>query len=260
MGKKTRKRSQKNAQKTQKPKPQIQVAEKVPPESRKGHKLDRENESLKKIKHFCTHKLFLGIIIPIIVGVLIEVISFTIENKKEENKPSSFSAIMNLHPYSIGIVEEENIPIYHSNEKYCTRMEISATNQNNVTVNIKNIIVEVMDYKGLNEIKIKGPTGGANEKEIFFWDCEITPEKDEYYSKYIGTDESSLEDISRTKYVEMQPDDSGEFVVKIRPDKPGLYEVKATIEYAYKNTIERKETKCGKFIFDPKHEGNYEPL
>lgn len=64
--------------------------------------------------------------------------------------------------------------------------------------------------------------------------------------------------MSKTNYVAISPDDTGEFDVKIYPDTPGLYEIKATIEYTYKDRVEKKESKSKKFIFDPKNELQFE--
>ena len=92
------------------------------------------------------------------------------------------------------------------------------------------------------------------KKEIFTWECSISPEKEKYYSTFTGTEQDRAEEMLKTSYVAVSPGDTGEFDVKIYPDTPGLYEIKATVEYTYKDRVEKKESKSKKFIFDPELE------
>ncbi len=192
--------------------------------------------------------------ILIIVPVMIELLKGGILSAIEDHKPSRFFMIADLHSYSLGDVDNERIPIYTSNEEACTLLELSVSNGNKVTVDIKNIIIEVMDYKDLNAFVVKNPVGGADLKEIFTWECSISPEKQKYNSTFTGTKQNSTEEMSDINYVAISPDDTGEFDVKIYPDTPGLYEIKATMEYTYKDRVEKKDSENKKFIFDPNHE------
>ncbi len=219
------------------------------------NKIDKKKKTFaEKVYIFLKNYFWLLIIVPVIVELLKGSILSAIEN----HKPSQLFMIADLHTYTSGYVDNESVPIYHSNEEACTLLELSVSNGNTVTVDIKNIIIEVIDYKDLNEIVVRNPVGGADLKEIFTWECSISPEKEKYYSTFIGTEQNHTENMLKTNYVAISPDDTGEFDVKIYPDTPGLYEMKATIEYTYKDRVEKKESKSKKFIFDPKHEVQFE--
>lgn len=193
----------------------------------------------------------------LVAPIIVTLLATWIISVVEDSKPSKFFMMAHLHEYTGGYVNDEFIPIYSSNDDYCTLLELSVANGNKVTVDIKDIIVEVVNYKDLSEFIIKNPVGGADLKDVLSWSCSITPEKKEYYSIFLGTDQNSEEDISNMNYVAVSPDDTGEFDVKIYPDTPGLYEIKAIIEYTYKGKIVKKESESKRFVFDPNHEAEY---
>lgn len=218
--------------------------------NKNGRSITKKGQQEKEGK-----SLWKYIVAPMIVTLLA---SWLIPSAVENNKPSEFYMMAHLHEYTGGYVNDEFIPIYSSNDYYCTLLELSVANGNKVTVDIKDIIVEVVNYKDLSEFIIKNPVGGADLKDVLSWSCNITPEKKEYHSIFLGTDQNNVEDISNMSYVSVSPDDTGEFDVKIYPDTPGLYEIKAIIEYTYKGEIAKKESENKRFIFDPNHEAMYE--
>lgn len=219
-------------------------------ENEKKNKNKKNKTRAEKVRSFLKNYFWILIIVP----VLIELLKGGILSAIENHKPSHFFMIADLHTYVCGYVEDELIPIYWSNDAACTLLELSVSNGNEVTVDIKNIIIEVTDYKALNEFVVKNPVGGADLKEIFTWECNISPEKEKYYSTFTGTEQDRAEEMLKTSYVAVSPGDTGEFDVKIYPDTPGLYEIKATVEYTYKDRVEKKESKSKKFIFDPELE------
>ncbi len=220
----------------------------------KSYTFDILKEIFSKVWNFVVTHLWLSIIAPTIVGILLCGIKIIIE----KNESSQFFLSSHFHEYTGGYVDKEFIPIYHSNDEYYTLLELSVANGNEIAVDIKNIIIEVTDYKSIDEFVVEKPAGGANMKDILSWICNISPEKKEYYSLFVGANGNNTEDISRSKYIEISPHDTGEFAVKILTDMPGLYEIETLIEYTYKGRIERKESEKNKFIYDPNCEVKYD--
>lgn len=219
------------------------------------NKKDKKKKTLaEKVRSFLKNYFWILIMAPVIV----ELLKGGILSVFEDHKPSRFFMIADLYLYTSAEVENERIPMYHSNEETCAVLELSVSNGNQVTADIKNIIIEVVDYKGLDEFAAKNPVGGADLKDIFTWECGISPEKRKYVSTFIGTEQNPSEDMQGSGYVAVSPDDTGEFDVKIYPDTPGLYEIKAIVEYTYRDRIEKKESQSKKFIFDPGHELRFE--
>ncbi len=151
-----------------------------------------------------------------------------------------------------GDVENERINIYAGEEDTAPLYDFQLKNENNVTIDIKDIFIEVLDYKKFNEFIVKNAASGADLLDIIYWRCNITPEKRKYHVALTGTDENNTEDLSRTQYVSLKASDSGKFHLKIFPNTPGLYEAKVIIEYtSYENKTKEVVSENIKFIYDP---------
>lgn len=171
--------------------------------------------------------------------------------KNEDNKKERVTLTGKMKGYWAGSVDGEWI-IIGKNGGTESYYESQLTNENNVTINIDNIMVKVLDYKSFNEFKVEDPAGGATLNDIFFWNCNIGPEKKYYNAIFIGTDEDNTKDLSREKYVSIEATDTGKLCVKMFPNTPGLYEIKIIIEYtSYNGELKTIGSENIKFIYDP---------
>lgn len=206
-----------------------------------------DKEKIEKIKKIMEHALVSGIIVAVVSGFIL--------NYYEENKPSDVPIISGFDAKQVGVVANESIPISQG-EGDDSCIEITITNKNNTPVDISDIIMEVTDYKSLDEFTITNTAGGADEK-VYYWICDISKEKKEYYSTYVGTEKDSEEDKSGESHLVVEAKGLEQIRVRLNPDTPGLYEVKGSIEYVYNGKKEREELKNEKFIYDPNYEANY---
>lgn len=164
-----------------------------------------------------------------------------------------------MRPYFMGgDLGNERINIYAS-DGYDPIYDLQITNENEMTIAIENVFVDVLDYKDFSEFVIKNAAGGADLHNIICWKCNISPKKTKYCSILSGTAENNTENLSETKYVSIKNSDLGKFILKILPDTPGLYEIKIIIEYtSYAGEIQKIQSENMKFVYDPKFECHYQ--
>lgn len=203
---------------------------------------------IEKIKSIINNVIVSGVVVAVGTAFILE--------SCEENKPSDVPIISEFDAKEVGIVDNENIPIsYGGEDDSC--VIITITNKNDTPIDVKDIIVEVIDYKSLDEFIIENPVGGA-DASVYYWLCDISKDKKEYYSTYIGTEQDNKEDISGESHLVVEAKGLEQIRVKLRPDTPGLYEVRGSVEYIYNGKKEKEELKKEKFIYDPNNEANYE--
>ena len=178
-------------------------------------------------------------------------------------KKSDFYLHTEFNAYAAGDVNENRIPIYAGTEEYdqeyAPSLMLSVTNKNEETANIKNVIVEVVDYKDFDQFTIINPSGGADEMTIYYWKCNISSEQQEYYAEYIGADNVDGESLSDQKYVAVKQNDAGELGLMVYPDKPGMYTIKAKINYTFRDKVQSIESEEMQFVYDPNREATYGP-
>ena len=164
-----------------------------------------------------------------------------------------------MRPYLMaGDLGDERINIYAS-DGYDPIYDLQITNENDMTIAIENVFVEVLDYKDFSQFIIKNAAGGADIQNIICWKCNITPKKTKYCSMLSGFDENDTENLAETKYVSIKSSDLGKFILKILPDTPGLYEIKVIIEYtSYAGEIQKIQSENLKFVYDPNFECNFQ--
>lgn len=194
------------------------------------------------------------IIVSIISTATLTVIAsiFTLFGEAIFNKISKFYVTVSLesYAYASGTVDGKSIFIYSGTDiDYAPSVAMSVTNVNNFTVNIKSITVKVLDYRNIDDFVVENPVGGADERPIYRWKCEISDKLKEYKAIY-----ESKENDSAEKYIAVESGDSGEFVIVLCPEKPGMYTIKVNTNYTFKNKIKTKKSKTMKFIYDPNHE------
>lgn len=154
--------------------------------------------------------------------------------------------------YSAGLVNDEIVPIYAAGAEeleYAPTVRLSVTNRNDFTINIKEITVKVLDYKSLDEVTIESQAGGADERPVQQWRCDISNAEQEYSAIYIGTVNADNSDVDKN-YVCVEPGDTGEFNVVICSDTSGLYSIEVNIKYNFKKKIKTETTDEMKFILD----------
>lgn len=98
--------------------------------------------------------------------------------------------------------------------------------------------MEVIDYKRLDKFTIENAAGGA-DADVYYWLCNISNEKKEYHSFYIGTEKDGKEDKSKESHLVVEAKGLEQIRVKLMPDTPGLYEVRGSLEYIYNGKRER---------------------
>lgn len=177
---------------------------------------------------------------------------FTLFGEEIFNNILRFYVTTSLEPYAYasGTVDGKRIFIYSGTDiDYAPSIAMSVTNVNNFTVDIKNITVKVLDYRSIDDFVVEDPAGGAGERPIYRWECDISDKLKEYKAIY-----ESKEDDSDEKYIAVESGDSGEFVIVLCPEKPGMYTIKVNTNYTFKNKIKTKKSKTIKFIYDPNHE------
>lgn len=150
--------------------------------------------------------------------------------------------------YAVGRVDRELVPLYvaKSELEYLPIIRLSLTNRNDFTINIKEITVEVLKYRSPDEFTVESPTGGADERSIQQWRCNISTEEQEYVAVYMGSGDE--ENDATGRYVSIAAGDSGEFNVVICADTPGLYSIKVNVNYTFKEKIKTKSTCEMKFV------------
>ena len=129
----------------------------------------------------------------ILAGIIIAVVSGIILKYWEENKPSEVLMFSGFDVKQNGKIDNEWIPIsYGGGDDSC--IAITITNKNDTPIDINDIIMEVIDYKSLNEFTIENMAGGADES-IYYWLCNISNEKKEYHSTYLGDEKDGNDDM-----------------------------------------------------------------
>lgn len=163
----------------------------------------------------------------------------------EENNEKKIKVDSVIDAYAAGKVNGESISIYPKTDEleYEPTVRLSMTNRNDFTTDIKNVIVEVVEYKAPDEFEIELPSGGADVRPIQQWKCDISNEKKEYQAVYMSDNKDS------ENYVCIEAGDTGEFNVVICPDTEGLYCIKVHVEYTFMGKIRTKTTDKIKFVF-----------
>ena len=175
-------------------------------------------------------------------------------NDEDEVKPESDSAELEFESdfdmYGAGLVNGELIPLYsEANDlEYAPTVRLSVTNRNGFTTNIKGIDVEVLEYKSPDEFTVEQPRGGADERPVQQWKCDISTAKKKYQAVYIGSTNVDTDDNGDKNYVCIGAGDAGEFNVVICPDTAGLYCIKVNVEYTFRGKVKTKTTDKMKFI------------
>lgn len=179
------------------------------------------------------------------------------ENIKDEDEvePESNSAERvefesDFDMYAAGLVNGELIPLYSETDdlEYAPTVRLSVTNRNSFTTNIKGIDVEVLEYKSPDEFAVEQPRGGADERPVQQWKCDISTTEKKYQVVYIGSTNGDIDDNGDKNYVCIDAGDTGEFNVVICPDAAGLYCIKVEVEYTFKGKVKTKTTDKMKFI------------
>lgn len=155
-----------------------------------------------------------------------------------------------LDMYAVGQVDGEAISIYATGVgelEYVPTVRLSVTNRNDFTIDIKEITVEVLNYKSPDEFTIESPAGGADERPVQQWRCDISNVEQEYPAKYIGTVNAENSDTDKN-YVCVEAGDTGEFNVAMCSDIAGLYSVEVNIKYNFKGEVKTETTDEMKFI------------
>lgn len=182
-----------------------------------------------------------------------------VNNQKEtdQEKEEKVTLTGKMHEYvSGGVVEDEFVNMY-SDEGYEPVCDFQVLNENEITIDIENVFIEVLDYKDFSEFIVEYPRGGASLLEIIYWRVNINPELKKYSAILTGAEENNPNDVSDTEYVSIKASDSGKFKLKIFPDTPGMYEGRIIVEYtSYGGGIKEIKSKNVKFIYDPNHEAN----
>ncbi len=150
--------------------------------------------------------------------------------------------------YVVGRVDGELVPLYvaKSDLEYSPIVRLSLTNRNDFTINIKEITVEVLKYRSPDEFTVESPTGGADERSIQQWKCDISTAEQEYVAIYMGSGNEG-NDVTGS-YVSIAAGDTGEFNVVICADTLGLYSIKVNVNYTFKEKIKTKSTCEMKFV------------
>ena len=71
--------------------------------------------------------------------------------------------------YKAGTVNGERIPMYVAGTddlEHVPTVRLSVTNRNDFSIDVKEITVQVLDYKSLDEIAIISPAGGEDERPV----------------------------------------------------------------------------------------------
>lgn len=212
------------------------------------------------IKKIIAHVLIDGIIFIAISEIAKIAVDFVWD---KYFKKSDFYLHTEFNAYVAGDVNENRIPIYAGMEdyrqEYAPSLMLSVTNKNEETANIKNVIVEVVDYKDFDQFTIINPSGGADEMTIYYWKCNISSDQQEYYAEYIGADKVDGENLSDQKYVAVKQNDAGELGLMVYPDKPGMYTIKAKVNYTFRDKVQSIESEEMQFVYDPNGEATYGP-
>ena len=106
-----------------------------------------------------------------------------------------------LDMYAVGLVDGESIPRYAPGVKeleYVPTVRLSVTNRNDFTIDIKEITVEVLDYKSPDEFIFEPRAGGADERPVHQWKCNISNVAQEYSATYIGTANTENSDVDKS--------------------------------------------------------------
>lgn len=183
------------------------------------------------------------------------------ENEKIQEKEEHVAITGEMNAYvTCGQVDGEVINMYPDKERGFPICDFDITNENDVSITIKDVFVDVKDYKNFDEFVVKKPAGGASIVKMIFWSCDISPEKDRYRAMLLGDNENSNEDMSGTECVKIDHADSGQFKIKIFPDAPGLYVTDIIVEYASYNGETKEITLPDmKFIYDPERQAIIDP-
>lgn len=178
------------------------------------------------------------------------------EKKREKEEHVTITGEMNKY-VTWGEVDGEEINMYPDKERGFPVCDFDITNENDIAITIKDVFVEVTDYKSFDEFIVKYPAGGASMVKMIFWSCDISPEKDRYQAILLGDDQNNEEDLSGIECAKIEDSDSGQFKIKIFPDTPGLYATNIIVKYAsYDGEIKEITLSNMKFIYDPNSEAN----
>lgn len=180
------------------------------------------------------------------------------ENDKRREKEEHVTITGKMNKYvTWGEVDGEEINMYPDKERGFPICDFDITNENDIAITIKDVFVEVTDYKSFDEFIVKYPVGGASMVKLIFWSCDISPEKDRYRAILLGDDQNNEDDLSGIECAKIEDSDSGQFKIKIFPDTPGLYATNIIVEYAsYDGEIKEITLPNMKFIYDPNSEAN----
>lgn len=163
----------------------------------------------------------------------------------------------NVEPYTQGKIGKKTISIFAGKKEidpeYCPLINLSITNENRSTADVKQIKIEVCDYKDIDEFIVESPAGGAEERDIKEWECSISNQINTTYNAiYIGNEKVA----ANNKYICIPAGDSGEFELLVYPDRSGLYEIRVIVEYTFKSKIRSIRSSKMEFVFDPNGEIN----
>lgn len=180
------------------------------------------------------------------------------EEEKSVKKEEHVTIAGKMNRYvTWGEVDGEEINMYPDKERGFPICDFDITNENDIVITIKDVFVEVTDYKSFDEFIVKYPVGGASMVKMIFWSCDISPEKDRYRAILLGDDENNEEDLSGIECAKIEDFDSGQFKIKIFPDTPGLYVTNIIVQYtSYDGEIKEIMLPNMKFIYDPNLEAN----
>lgn len=156
--------------------------------------------------------------------------------------------------FAFNDIDKGQMPLCRDDWEENALLKLSVANENQATVDVRNIVVNVVSYRSLDGLVGEVVYGGAVINEAILWECEISSEEREYESVLAGKGQEDSKYITEANYVSIPPNDTGKFHVKIQPDTPGVYKIGATVEYVYKGRLAKKEMENKEFIFDPQNE------
>lgn len=188
--------------------------------------------------------------------------AYTHDNKIAENENAN---IINLEStdtenmavdssfdmYAAGTVNGERIPMYVAGTddlEHVPTVRLSVTNRNDFSIDIKEITVQVLDYKSLDEFAIISSAGGEDERPVQQWKCDISNAEQEYLATYIGTTDDTDGDADKRYVCGVATGDTGEFNVAICSDIAGLYSVEVNLKYNFRGKTKTETTDEMQFI------------
>lgn len=121
--------------------------------------------------------------------------------------------------------------------------DINFLNRGRYSLDIRNVYVEVTQYYSPNEYKVIEHAGGADSRDIIYWDCEIEPKTGHYIA--ILSDENPDK-----KYFQVKSAESGVFYIRMFPSTEGIYYVKVIFEYQYNGQTLQSESETRCFVYE----------